>query len=305
MKKFSSVDVVKGMSGVLAALVMVLSQPVSAEEVTLRYQGLTLNGERVMAEGKQMSDGILLLTHGTLAHNKMEIIASLQELLADSEVSTLAINLSLGVDNRHGAYDCSVPHRHHHTDAIGEMSAWLDWLEGQGATQIDLMGHSRGGNQLAWLLAEEDRPSIRKGVLLAPATWSEEKASKGYQKRYNKPLSELYEQATALVAAGKPKQMMGPVGFIYCSDSQVTAEAVVSYYRPDSRLNTPDLLPKIAKPLLVVEGSKDSVVGRIAEQSAGLNPDQFQFLMIDGAGHFFRDLYLDEVVEQIVEWLQG
>ena len=290
---------------VVAWVLVIGAERAIADEVTILHQGITLNGERVLAEGKQMSDGILLLTHGTLAHNKMEIIATLQELLAENEISTLAINLSLGVDNRHGSYECSVPHKHQHTDAVDEMAAWLEWLEQQGVKQIDVMGHSRGGNQVAWLLAEQDRASIRKGVLLAPATWSEEKATKGYQKRYNKPLSEIYERATALVAAGKPSQMMGPMGFIYCAESQATAEAVVSYYRPDSRKNTPDLLPKIGKPLLVIEGTEDSVVGRIAEQATEQDRARFQFVMVEGAGHFFRDLYLEEVAEEVVEWLQN
>lgn len=295
---------VRSFWGAVAAVGCLGSLQVSAEEVTISHRGLTLNGELVMAEGRAMSDGILLLTHGTLAHNRMEIIATLQELLAESEVSSLAINLSLGIDNRKGAYECAVPHRHSHTDAVDEISAWLDWLEGQGAKQIDVMGHSRGGNQVAWLMAEQDRTAISRGVLLAPATWSEEKAVQGYQKRYNTPLSALYSEASALVEAGRPQQMMGPIGFIYCAESSATAESVVAYYRPDSRRHTPNLLPRISKPLLVIEGSEDDVVGRIAEEAAAQASANQQFVMVDGAGHFFRDLYLEEVVESVVEWLQ-
>lgn len=282
-------------------VLLALSLPATAEEVTLSHGGLTLNGELVMAEGKQMSDGIVLITHGTLAHNKMEIIAGLQELLADSEISSLAITLGLGVSERSGMYDCSVPHNHKHTDAVEEMSAWIGWLEGQGATQIDVVGHSRGGNQVAWLLAEQDRPSIRKGVVIAPATWSREKDVKGYKKRYDRDLAPLYAEAKALVDAGKGEQMMGPIGFIYCADSQATAASVVSYYRADDRRHTPNLLSKINKPVMVVEGSEDNVVGRIAGTVEG---EHLNFVMVDGAGHFFRDLYLEEVVEVMVEWMQ-
>jgi pimeloyl-ACP methyl ester carboxylesterase len=235
----------------------------------------------------------------------MEIIAALQALLAENEISSLAINLSLGIDNRHGSYECTVPHNHQHSDALGEMVAWLDWLEAQGAETIDVMGHSRGGNQVAWLMAEQDRPSIRKGVLLAPATWSEGKDQQGYQKRYKQPLDSLFRQASALVDAGRGGQMIDNIGFIYCADSSATARSVVSYYRPDPRRHTPALLPKISKPLLVIEGSEDNVVGRIAEEVAATAGAQQQFEMIDGAGHFFRDLYLEEVVELMVEWLQG
>lgn len=288
--------------GVLLGLMSGLS---GAEEIQLQHKGLTLNGELVLAEGQQISDGVVLITHGTLAHNQMEIIATLQELLVDSDLNVLAINLSLGVSDRHGMYDCSVPHTHRHTDAIEEMGVWLDWLEQQGASRVDVVGHSRGGNQVAWLAAEQDRPSIGKVVLIAPATWSEKKSVDGYQKRYETPLAPVYQQAEALVKAGNGEQMMGPIGFIYCADSQATADAFLAYYRPDPRRDTPYLLPQISKPLLLVEGSEDNVVGRIAKDGEAPGGDNIESLMIDGAGHFFRDLYLEDVAEQMVEWLQG
>ncbi len=288
--------------GILLGLMSGLS---GAEEIQLQHKGLTLNATLVLAEEQQISDGVLLLTHGTLAHNQMEIIATLQELLVDSGVSVLAINLSLGVSDRHGMYDCSMPHTHRHTDAVEEMGVWIDWLEQQGASKIDLVGHSRGGNQVAWLAAEQDRPSIGKVVLIAPATWGEKKSVDGYQKRYGTPLAPLYQQAEALVQAGNGKQMMGPIGFIYCAESQVTADAFVAYYQSDPRRDTAYLLPQIGKPLLLIEGSEDSVVGSIAKEGEAPGGGNIESLVIDGAGHFFRDLYLEDVAEQMVEWLQG
>ena len=62
----------------------------AAEEVRTRLRGTTLNGELMLTEGKQLEDGVTLLVHGTLAHNKMELIANLQRLLAARGVSTLA-----------------------------------------------------------------------------------------------------------------------------------------------------------------------------------------------------------------------
>ena len=73
------------------------------------------------------------MTHGALAHNGMEIIATLQGLFTEADISSLAINLSLGLDDRHGMYDCATPHTHKHSDALNEIDVWLDWLETQGA----------------------------------------------------------------------------------------------------------------------------------------------------------------------------
>ena len=54
---------------------------VAAEEVTLEYRGLTLNANLETVDDP--SGGMVLLVHGTLAHNGMEIIAALQGLLAE------------------------------------------------------------------------------------------------------------------------------------------------------------------------------------------------------------------------------
>ncbi|HIJ49146.1 MAG TPA: alpha/beta hydrolase, partial [Gammaproteobacteria bacterium] len=68
--------------------------------------------------------------------------------------------------------------------------------------------------------------------------------------------------------------------------------------------HTPNLLKRIGKPVLVVAGSEDSVVGPLAQDVEPLSGEQIQFILIDGADHFFLDLYLEEVAEEVVEWLQ-
>ena len=70
-----------------------------------------------------MLDGIALITHGTLAHSSMEIIKSLQENLQTADHSSLAINLSLADAEREFMYDCKVPHRHRHQDAVMEIES--------------------------------------------------------------------------------------------------------------------------------------------------------------------------------------
>jgi len=45
-------------------------------------------------------------------------------------------------------------------------------------------------------------------------------------------------------------------------------------------------------------------VGPLAQDVEPLSGEQIQFILIDGADHFFLDLYLEEVAEEVVEWLQ-
>jgi pimeloyl-ACP methyl ester carboxylesterase len=157
------------------ALAALLAASALAEEVTTRHRGLTLNANLELAQGKGLEDGVVLITHGLLAHNKMELIAALQGLLKARGWSTLAINLSLGVNDRHGFFDCGRLHTHRPTDALDEIDAWIGWLKTQGATDIVLMGHSQGGAHTALYAAERKDEAVSAVVLLAPATFSHDR----------------------------------------------------------------------------------------------------------------------------------
>lgn len=127
-----------------------------ANEVTQSYKGLTLNANLDLAAGKTVSDGVILITHAGLATRSMELYVYLQKLFKEKGYSTLAINLSLGLNNRHGMYDCKVTHRHLYTDAADEIGAWVDWLKQQGTKRVVLLGHSRGSGETALYAAERD-----------------------------------------------------------------------------------------------------------------------------------------------------
>ena len=51
-----------------------LFNPALAAEVTLPYKGLTLNADLTLAPGKTLADGVILITHGSLAHRDMEML---------------------------------------------------------------------------------------------------------------------------------------------------------------------------------------------------------------------------------------
>ena len=109
----------------LMVLALTVTGQAGAEEVQLKENNMTLNANLEKADNWPAGP-VILITHGTLSHNGSEIIASLQELLGENGISSLAINLGLGIDDRHGSYDCQKPHRHRHEDAIAEIGQWLD-----------------------------------------------------------------------------------------------------------------------------------------------------------------------------------
>lgn len=282
------------------ALLLLAAQPLYAQEVTTEYNNLTLNAEMQLAEGSSLADGVVLITHGTLAHNKMELIGTLQTLLSDSGLNSLAINLSLGINDRHGMYNCQVPHQHKHTDALNEIGAWTDWLKNQGAKNLILMGHSRGGNQTAWYAANNPT-RVKAQVLLAPATWTEQGENSNYQQRYSQSL------ANVLAKAGKADKntWLEDTNFIYCANSQVKAESFLNYYQADERFNTPFILKTIQVPTLVISGSEDKTVSDLPIMMNQVSNSQVKHRIIEGADHYFRDLYADEVIDLLVEFLEN
>lgn len=272
---------------------------VRADEVTLRHKGLTLNADLVLAENKHIADGVILITHGALAHRGMEAIVYLQALFRERGHNTLAINLSLGRDNRHGMYDCKVTHRHRQADAADEIAAWVVWLKGRGVRRIAVLGHSRGGAQTALYAATHDEPLVRAAVLMAPATRENNDAA-DYQRRHRQSLAPVLHRAQQLVREGRGGTVMEHVNLLYCRDTSVTAEAFVSYYAEDPRLDTPTLLPMISKPVLVlVAGDDEVVVGLDRKVTPLVDGKRLQMKVITAADHFFRDLHSDDAVDAI------
>jgi pimeloyl-ACP methyl ester carboxylesterase len=294
---------VKGLAiGIAAATVAFLTAlPVKAETVQLSYKDIKLNGELTIPDNGTLGDGVVLITHGTLAHNGMETIVMLRESLAERGIASLAISLGFRVDNRTGFYDCAAGvNRHRHEDALDEIGAWMDWLKGQGAGRIALMGHSRGGAQTAWFAAERDDPGVRAVLLLAPAAMDPYASAASYKRRFGKDLSTLLKKAEGM----PPDALLEGVPFLQCENATVTAASFISYYADEPRRNTPGLLPRIGKPTLVVAGSEDTVVVGLKGFIEPLVGENLRFLEVDGADHFFLDLFMEDVADAVDEFLQ-
>lgn len=278
-----------------------VSSQLMAETVEIQHEGITLNAELELAEGSSLADGVLILTHGTLAHSRMELISMLQELFVDAGVNTLAVNLSLGIDNREQAmYDCSVPARHTMQQGVAEISAWQDWLDSQSAGPRWLMGHSRGGNQTAqYTLADATR--VNAQILLAPATWNLNDSLSGYQKRYSTDVNELLAKAQNMNGT----DLIEGASILYCENSGASAASLLSYYGDYPNYDTPTVLAQTDTPTLVIAGSLDTVVADLPVKMASINKDNVEMITIEDADHFFLDLFSDEAVEYAVEFIQA
>jgi len=290
----------------LGLALMLVASGAAAEVVRLSHGGLNLNANLETTGTDWQKRPVVLMTHGTLAHGGMEIMQTLQTALRERGVSSLSITLSLGLDDRQGMYDCTTPHTHRHTDGVDEIGAWLGWLRSQGVGKVALLGHSRGGNQTARFAAAHADAPLTAVILVAPQTWDAGYAAEDYQKRYGKALEETLARARQLVADGKGGTMLDHVDFMYCADTSASAAAFVSYYAPDELLDTPRLLPEIKAPVLVIAGGADDTVKGLVEKTQPLaDGKHVQLKVVEGADHFFRDLYAEDVADAVQAMLEG
>jgi len=288
---------------ILLFLVLLASAaaPARAEPVAIESGGLTLSGELRLAPGTRLADGVVLMVHGTMAHHGMEIMTSLQALLAERGRSSLAITLSLGRDDRRGFEDCQGVQTHRQTDAIAEIDAWRSWLSAQGAGPTVLLGHSRGGNQVARAAARSDAQGLAAVMLLAPMTWSDERVARAYAERAGRPLEGVLAQAAALA----PDETLRGVPFLSCPDAEVRADSFLSYYRDDGRNDTPSLLGEIAAPTLVIAAENDAVVVDLPDRVAPRLDDDTQLVVIAGADHMFLEFFAEDAADAIADFLEA
>ncbi|WP_341894155.1 alpha/beta hydrolase [Ferrovibrio terrae] len=274
-----------------------------AEPVRLVQEGRGLDGELTLAPGKTAKDGLLILVHGTLAHNRMEIMQAQQALLAERGLSTLAVSLSLGISDRKGMYDCTQPHRHSNAQAASEIAAWIDWAAKAGATKIGILGHSRGAAQVAFYAATAGGKlpaAVQKIVLAGPTTFDRTRAASEFKARFKADFAPVIGKAEALVAGGKGAEMMAVPGFMYCPNATVAAASFADYHAADGRNDTPSQMAKLPRPTLVVVAGGDEIVTDLPQRLQALPKlAHLRSITVDGADHFFKDLYGEDLADAV------
>ena len=286
-------------AGTVLATVLAMAAVAAAraEPVSIERQGLKLNA---FYEAPPPGAPVVLMLHGTLAHGDMEIMRTLRELFRDAGWGALSVSLGLAEDDRHGMYPCDATHRHLASDASRELGWWMDWLAESGAERTVLLGHSRGGLEMAVFAAGPPRPGVEALVLIAPPATVPRTAAERYRGRHDDDLEALRDRAQALVEQGEGDAVLEHVGFLHCGDARVTAASFLSYYGAGAPDAADTLLGTSPYPVLVIAGSEDQVVPGLADSMGPvLDPPRIQLVEIDGADHFFRDLYADDVVAAV------
>jgi pimeloyl-ACP methyl ester carboxylesterase len=274
----------------LAGLVL-MAFPVlaQAEPVQMKPGLLRLNGNLEVPAGKSVEDGVIILLHGMLSYDRQETIASLQKNLAARGLASLAITLSLGVDDRRGPRACDVVHDYALAGARREVNLWVEWLKAQHAKTIDLLGFSRGGAQVAAMAPE--LPMVRRLVLLAPAFATSIEQAETYERTFGHPLK------PELDAAHKQPLQKHTVDFLTCKQAPVLGATFLDAYTE----MPPRLAARTGHPTLVVVAGNDEVVPNLKSKL----PSDIRPVVIDGGSHFFPDLYGEEAADAIATFLKA
>jgi pimeloyl-ACP methyl ester carboxylesterase len=288
---------------VAGMLLLTSAIAVDAKEVIQQFNGLTLNANLELAEDSgEFPDDVVLIVHGLMGHNRMEIIDTAQQALLDNGRNSLAINLSLGVDNRKGFLVCDTPHRHLQDNAVSEISAWVAWLRERDVKEIVLLSHSRGANESMIYAATQLDTEITHLVMLAPGV---DDSKQHFENRYGKTFDQTLERMKKEQDAGRGDQLVKNVDFWSCPKATVTPDSFVSYYGENSRFRKFETyIPKIKIPLLVVNAGADELVPNIeANLAKFVDGVRLRLVTIEGSGHFFLDFNIEEAVEAIIEYL--
>ncbi len=275
----------------------VFSSSVAAIPVQTDFQGLKLNANYEKAENKNKP--FYLILHGTWSWNGSELSTAFQELLAEEDYGSLAITLSLNENNRTGPLDCKNVVKDLHQQAYAELHHWFQFLSNKGYKKIVLVAHSRGGAQAAEYVKDYPDDKISQLILIAPMTYDKDRVYKYYQKSYHQDLAKLVKKAAAFK---DKKQLMKHTSVVYCKDATVTAESFLSYYGDGIERDTPTIIKQLKLPVRVYLGSEDSISNQFAKEIKTIKLHKNTVIKtIEGSDHFFRDLYLEDIVEDVLE----
>ena len=285
----------------------------SAEPVEIKYNSITLNG--FYSAQSEKSKSIAIILHGTRGHQNLELITSLRDSLLDNGMDSLTINLSYGINNRVNDFlPCDIEHKHKQSNSQREIKLWHEYIEKIGYEKIYLIGHSRGGLDIINFyesLNSKHQKSIDSIFLLAPISETWESSLRRYKENYDIDINNFLHQRDEKLK----------INFLGCEDATVYSDSFLDYYLiggdghffnseatrfSDRGLNR-HLINTLGK-VYVITASEDTIVPdtyRIVKdiiskpiQSKEKNIELYQ---IDGADHFFRDFYFDDLMEIITE----
>lgn len=277
------------MKSILTTLLLLFSHLALAETVVLPMNQV-LNGEARYHAGKPNKPAVLLL-HGFLSTNQFATVKAMESAVQETGASTLAITLTLGINQRKESLRCSSLHTHTLQQDLDEIDRWVNWLKTKGHQEIVLIGHSFGSQKLLQYLNMVSDESIKLSLLTSMFYIHGQSVGTNREDTL---------KAQALSKAGKSTPQKFSYGF--CNQNYfATPESYLSYMAL-SRSNVLHLLDGASSPVTVILGEKDKTFTQVGENwLLELEETPAKVILIENANHFFSDEYEFDLQEAIIE----
>jgi len=291
------------MKNLLATFLILFSTYGFADEVKLK----DLNG--FYSSGAIKSKSIVMILHGTRGHQNLEIITSLRDSLLENNIDSLTINLSYGIQNRDNDFlPCDIEHTHKQSESQKEIKLWYEYVKKMEYEKIYLIGHSRGGLDMINFyerLDKNNKTSISSIFLLAPISDGWEDTIMDYKEKYNINLIHLKNEPTKKLS----------INFLGCENATVYSDSFLDYYyifvdahgfqaHEDiyDRALTLHLVNTLSK-VHIITASEDTIAPDTYERVNDVIKfrKNIELHIIDGADHFFRDIYFDDLMDIVLE----
>ena len=232
----------------------------------------------------------VLVLHGFLQTRSFSTVARLTDALTDAGYTTLTPTLSLGIHRRVQSLACEAIHTHRMESDVAEIAMWVDWLVAQGHREVMLVGHSTGSvTELAYL-AGEPNPAVQRAVLVSLVPFGEA--------RLNYETEAMAQRARQALAEGRDS--LDSFGLAYCREYPARPSAFLSYY-DWSNARITRALGKVGTPLVVIVGTNDQRM--TATWFQALDASGADVVRIEGANHFFDDMYEFDLLDATLEAL--
>ncbi len=265
------------------------------------HNGLVLNAN---LKSNSQSDTIFILVHGTRGYKDMEIIKSLSQKIYDYGYSSLSINLSYDIDNRASEFlSCDRVHTHNEHTSINEIVSWYRYLENQDYKNIYFIGHSRGAFNVIQAMAIINNNNI-KAYLLAPVIDTYLGTKNYYDQEHNLPYETLINNKDEFIISDRYPS----INFLFCENARVSSSTFRSYLDLSKNqtlypftFSIVDLLKDTNSSVTIFSGTDDEILLDSYKKLNQINQSNISHILIDEADHFFRDIYLDDVIDIIFD----
>ena len=270
----------------------------SSENIKInRHDGLTLNAK---FSTNLKNDSVYMIVHGTRGFKTMEIVKSLEQKIFFKGHDVLSINLSYGINNRNDSFlSCDIEHTHNEYESVREIINWYRYLLSKNYKTITLVGHSRGGFniiQAAEIIGNKDLELH----LLAPTVDTYEGTKDYYSAEHNLPYDQVIQNNDEYIIS----ERYPSINFLFCQDARVSSITFRSYLDfSENRSKYPftfDILKLLHKSnynVAIYSGSADEILLDSYKTFESIDKANITHYIIDDGDHFFRDIYLDDVID--------